>query len=195
MTDPLFDDAEGTTPITEEEAEGLRLSWVRTRGDLNDAEATNILRSMRTAPPRSLEGVLDDLWLRRLHRLMFGEVWTWAGSYRLSDRNIGIAWPEIPSAVRSLTADARTWLAHQAPSAAVARFHHRLLLVHPFPNGNGRHARAVAGHLCRAVGIEQPSWGAGAPDRSGVRRAYVRALRSADRDGDDLDQLVEFIWS
>lgn len=89
MTDPLFDTSDGDTPI-DDEADGLRLSWVRTRGDLNEAEAANILEARRAVRSPSLDDVLDDLWLRRLHERMFGDVWPWAGTYRRSGRNIGI---------------------------------------------------------------------------------------------------------
>ena len=100
MSDPLLNTSEGTTPIDEDEALGLRLTWVRTRGDLNEAEAANILMARRSIRSPALDEVLDDLWLRRLHRRMFGDVWSWAGTYRLSNRNIGIDWPEITAAVR-----------------------------------------------------------------------------------------------
>lgn len=196
MTDPLFHTSDGNTPIDEDEAEGLRLSWVRTRGDLNEAEAANILEARRIIRSPSVDDVLDDLWLRRLHQRMFGDVWTWAGTYRRSGRNIGIDWTEIPVAVRVLVEDCRTWVALDDTGVPVARFHHRLVAIHPFPNGNGRHSRAAADHLCRALGLRPPTWGArtfGA--NAELREAYLRALRSADRDPDDLSPLVDFIWS
>lgn len=106
VSDPLFDTSDGNTPIDHDEADGLRLSWVRTRGDLNDAEAANILEARRVIRSPSLEEALDDLWLRRLHERMFGDVWSWAGTYRRSNRNIGIHWMAIPADVRALrTAD------------------------------------------------------------------------------------------
>ncbi|CAN5653222.1 mobile mystery protein B [soil metagenome] len=196
MTDPLFDISDGTTPIDEDEAEGLRLSWVRTRGDLNEAEAANILEARRIIRTASVDDVLDDLWLRRLHQRMFGDVWTWAGTYRRSGRNIGIDWTEIPAAVRVLVEDCRTWIALSDTELAVARFHHRLVAIHPFPNGNGRHSRAAADHLCRALALPSPTWGAHTFEATAeLRAAYLRALRAADRDSDDLALLVDFIWS
>lgn len=196
MTDPLFDTSDGNTPIDEEEAEGLRLSWVRTRGDLNEAEAANILRARRMSRSPSLDDVLDDLWLRRLHQRMFGDVWSWAGTYRRSSRNIGIDWTEIPAAVRVLVEDCRTWISLVDIEVAVARFHHRLVAIHPFPNGNGRHSRAAADYLSRALDVPPPTWGARTFEATtDLRAAYLRALRAPDRDPDDLGPLVDFIWS
>jgi len=196
VSDPLFDTKDGNTPIDDDEAQELRLSWVRTRGDLNEAEAANILDARRSIRSPSLDEVLDDLWLRRLHERMFGDVWSWAGTYRLSDRNIGIDWTAVPAAVRALVGDCRTWVAFDDTEVPIARFHHRLVAIHPFPNGNGRHSRAAADHLCSALGLSPPTWGANTfEDTKELRAAYLPALRAADRNPDDLDPLVYFMWS
>lgn len=196
MTDPLFDVGEGNTPLDDEEADGLRLSWVRTRGDLNDAERDNILDARRSMRSPSVDEILDDLWLRQLHQRMFGGVWTWAGRYRATDRNIGIDPSLITGAVRSLTDDCRWWIEHDSAGVVVARFHHRLVAIHPFPNGNGRHARAAADYLAGVLGIGPLTWGAAtALDAPALRSEYLAALRAADRDGDDLDQLIAFMQS
>ncbi|MCP3936234.1 MAG: mobile mystery protein B [Actinomycetia bacterium] len=192
----MFANSDGNTPIDEDEARGLRLSWVRTRGDLNDAEAANILKGRRAIRSPPLNVVTDDLWLRRLHKLMFGDVWSWAGTYRLADRNIGIDWTAISAAVRGLVEDCQTWATFDNTEMSVARFHHRLVAIHPFPNGNGRHARAAADYLCGALALPPPTWGANTfDDTTELRAAYLRALRAADRDPGDLDQLVNFMWS
>ena len=196
MNDPLFDTSDGNTPIDEDEALGLKLTWVRTRGDLNEAEAANILDARRAIRSPGIDEVLDDLWLRHLHRRMFGDVWSWAGSYRLSDRNIGIDWNEVPAAVRRLVNDAHEWAGHDEKQTAVARFHHRLVAIHPFPNGNGRHSRAAADYLCNALEIAPPTWGAlSYNDTADLRAAYLAALRTADSDPNDLEPLVDFMWS
>lgn len=127
---------------------------------------------------------------------MFGDVWSWAGTYRLSDRNVGIDWTAIPAAVRALVEDCRAWVAVDDTKVPVARFHHRLVAIHPFPNGNGRHSRAAADHLCGALGLTPPTWGANTfDDTTDLRATYLRALRTADRDPDDLGPLVDFMWS
>jgi Fic-DOC domain mobile mystery protein B len=153
MSDPLFDTSDGNTPIDEDEALGLKLTWVRSQRDLNEAEAANILDARRAIRSPSLDEVLDDLWLRQLHRRMFGDVWTWAGTYRLSDRNIGSDWTEVPAALRNLVQDAQAWMGVDEQQTSVARFHHRLVAIHPFPNGNGRHSRAAADYLSNALEI------------------------------------------
>lgn len=196
MTDPLFDVGDGNTPLDDEEADGLRLSWVRTRGNLNDAERDNIIEARRSIRSATVDEVLDDLWLRRLHQRMFGSVWTWAGRYRTTERNIGISPTEIASAVRSLTEDCRWWIDHDPGEIVVARFHHRLVAIHPFPNGNGRHARAAADYLAGALGIGPLTWGAASGvDAPELRSSYLAALRTADRDGDDINGLISFMRS
>ena len=196
MSDPLFDTGDGNTPIEDDEAEWLRLSWVRTRGDLNEAEAANIAAARRAIRPPSVDDVFDDLWLRRLHQRIFGDVWSWAGTYRLSERNIGIDWTEIPPAVRALVQDCRTWVSFDRTELPVARFHHRLVAIHPFPNGNGRHARAAADYLAQALDLPAPTWGANSfHNTKDLRAAYQGALRTADRNRDDLEPLIHFMWS
>lgn len=196
MTDPLFDLADGNTAIDEDEALGLRLSWVRTRGDLNEAEAANIAKARRAIRSPSLEQVTDDLWLRRLHRLMFGDVWSWAGTYRTTNRNIGIEWSEVTAATRALGQDCRVWSATDSTEMPTARFHHRLVSIHPFANGNGRHARAAADYLCMATAVPPPSWGANTfATTAELRTVYLNALRTADREPEDLQPLIAFMWS
>ena len=196
MTDPLFDAGDGNTPLDEDEADGLKPTWVRTRADLNQAERDNIDEARSSIRSATVDEVLDDLWLRRLHQRMFGDVWTWAGRYRTTLRNIGIDPALIAGSVRSLTDDCRLWVEHDEPAVAVARFHHRLVAIHPFPNGNGRHSRAAADYLAGALGVPPPTWGsASGLDVDSLRADYLSALRAADRDGDDLDDLVSFMWS
>ena len=169
---------------------------MRSRGDLNEAEAANILDARRAIRSPTLGEILDDLWLRQLHFRMFGDVWTWAGTYRLSYRNIGIDWTEVPAAVRNLVQDAQAWMGDDEQQTSVARFHHRLVAIHPFPNGNGRHARAAADYLSNALKIALPTWGALTyNDTANLRAAYLAALRTADRATNDLEPLVGFMWS
>lgn len=158
---------DGNTPIDEDEAQGLRLSWVRTRGDLNDAEAANILEARRSIRSPSLDALLDDLWLRQLHKRMFGDVWSWAGTYRLSNRNLGVDWTAIPAAARLLVEDCQTWVAHDDTSWPVARFHHYLVAVdhspramvdtpEPQPTAGGRLSQrdCLGEHLVREPGLQ-----------------------------------------
>ncbi|MBX9757728.1 MAG: mobile mystery protein B [Beijerinckiaceae bacterium] len=185
MTD-LFQEPADATPLTPQEREGLRLTWITHRRDLNEAEQDNIVRGAawaRRRRPRRPQDLLDEPFLRALHKNMLGDVWRWAGSYRLTERNIGVdAW-RIGTDLGHLLADARYWLEHStyAPDELAIRLHHRLVAIHPFPNGNGRHARLLADLLIESLGGRAFSWGGGRlEDVSALRRAYVSALRAAD---------------
>jgi Fic-DOC domain mobile mystery protein B len=117
------------------------------------------------------------------HSNSFTEVWRWAGKFRTSERNLGIAFYEIPAALRQLLDDTKTWIEHKSyPSDEVAvRFHHRLVQIHAFPNGNGRHARLTADLLVMRLGGERFSWGsANLQDAGAVRHRYIAALQAAD---------------
>jgi Fic-DOC domain mobile mystery protein B len=188
---------EGSTPLDPDETEGLIPSWIATRGDLDRAEQENILYAL--ASPRwrriGLPDLLDDLTARALHKDMFGQVWTWAGTYRTTERNIGIDPWTISVAVRDLMDDAKLWLAGAhplAPDVVGYRFHHRLVQIHPFPNGNGRHSRAMTDLLIRSLGSTPFSWGSANVDRPTVTRgSYIAALRAADKR--EFDLLAAFV--
>jgi Fic-DOC domain mobile mystery protein B len=124
-------------------------------------------------------------------------VWSWAGTYRRRELNLGIDSWRVPAAVRDLNADAAYWFADEAAmpvDEAAARFHHRLVEIHPFPNGNGRHARALTDLILVAAGTDPFAWGGrDLGPISSVRRTYVDALRAAD--GGDYDALLRFLRS
>lgn len=127
---------------------------------------------------------------------MLGEVWRWAGRFRTSERNLGIISYEIPIAVRQLLEDTKAWVEHKSysPDEIAIRFHHRLVQIHPFTNGNGRHARLMADIIVRRLGGERFSWGsAQLRDPGDLRRRYVGALRAADNY--DIGPLMEFARS
>jgi len=186
----MFAEPEGATPLEPEDAAALIPTWIATRGDLNAAEQENIARAIiwadRSRLTASRASLLTEDAMRTLHARMFGDVWKWAGSYRHHDTNMGTHWPYISTQVRELLADVLAQTADpdnlpwDADELAV-RFHHRLVVVHPFPNGNGRHARLAADLLVRALGRPVFSWGS--KDLSAIgeaRRVYLDALRTAD---------------
>lgn len=188
-----------STPLDQDDTEGLIPSWVATRADLNNVEQRNILQGLdrrRWARPR-LEVVLDDLTVRALHRDIFGGVWRWAGAYRQRETSIGVDPRLIATSVRDLMDDARLWVTGDRPmpvNEAGCRLHHRLVLIHPFPNGNGRHGRAMTDLLLNAVGATPFTWGRVNLDGPGdTRDAYIAALRAAD--AHDLDPLLKFVRS
>jgi Fic-DOC domain mobile mystery protein B len=193
MTDPLFEQDDAATPQSPEEREGLLPSYLTLRSELNEAEQANILEAEHWAFARKRE-VLDEQFLKSLHKRMFGRVWRWAGEFRLTERNIGVAPYRIPVELRQLLDDCRYWIKHGTypPDEIAARFHHRLVWIHPFPNGNGRHARLATDLLLAWLGQPRFSWGrTSLVDAGDTRQAYVAALRAAD--DHDIRQLLEFV--
>ena len=186
---------DGHTELGEDDREGLVPSYIATRGELFEAEERNITAAMRRKAP-TVKQVLDDAYLRRLHRDMFENVWAWAGRYRMSDSNIGLPFEQIPGSMRALVLDAAVWVESQVYDSdeLAIRFHHRLVATHPFRNGNGRHGRIAADYLVVALGAERFSWGAlSGGSTEDLRNEYVTALRLAD-DG-DLSALLRFARS
>jgi len=185
MSDDLWLDEPGQTPLTAEEKLQLRPS-LTTRAQLNTVERANIhaarLWAMRPAGLRRAD-LLTDTFARELHRRMFNQVWKWAGKYRTTDRNLGWEWPRIPEGMRVLLNDAQYWVDHDTyplPEIAV-RLHHRMVVIHPWPNGNGRHARLLADILLAACGSAAFTWGADLAEPDAARARYIAALRAADQ--------------
>lgn len=193
MSDPLFDDEDdAATPLTAEEREGLIPAYITLRRELNEAEQIGIEEADRWAFGRKRD-VLDERFLKSLHKRMFGQVWRWAGQYRTTGRNIGVDAYRIGMDLHQLLDDAHYWIDHATyPADEIAvRFHHRLVAIHPFPNGNGRHARLAADLLAVQLALRRFTWGrANLIEAKETRRAYVAALRAAD--GYDINPLLAF---
>jgi Fic-DOC domain mobile mystery protein B len=186
------DAPDSQTPIDEDEAAGLRLQ-IRTREALNRAEEANIVKALLWAGRSRIvrQKLLTDPALMRIHREMFGGVWTWAGKYRLTDKNIGLPWPQITEAVHQLCGnfEYRVSLGGEGGDRLAVDFHHQLVSIHAFPNGNGRHARFCADRLVENLGGAAFAWGrVNVQVRGEARDRYLEALRAAD--GGDLDALV-----
>jgi Fic-DOC domain mobile mystery protein B len=181
MSDP-FDADDDATPLTPDERKGLIPTHVTQRRELNELEQQNILEADQWAFARKRE-VLDELFLQGLHRRMFNRVWRWAGEYRDSDRNLGVARYDIRPELRKLLDDARYWVEHKTyePDELAVRFHHRIVLIHPFPNGNGRWSRLAADLLIVSLGGQRFTWGRTNLQSAGAtRKAYIEALHAAD---------------
>lgn len=195
MNDLLLQPDDAATPLTAEEREGLIPSYITLRRELNEAEQANILEAEQWAFARK-RNVLDERFLTNLHKRMFGRVWRWAGKFRLTERNVGVDPYRIATDLRLLLDDSRYWIEHRTypPDEICARFHHRLVAIHPFPNGNGRHARLATDLLLAALGQPRFSWGRTSLVNPGeTRQAYVAALRAAD--GRDIQPLQAFVRS
>jgi len=195
MTD-LFQEPEDATPLEPGERNGLLQSWITHRKDLNEAEQENIVAGAAWARGRRrlpIDRILTDDFVRTLHKRMFGEVWEWAGTFRSTERNIGIQAYRIAVELTNLLSDVRYWVEHATfpPDEIAIRFHHRLVAIHPFPNGNGRHARLAADLLVEKLGRQPFSWGGGSlADVGELRARYVAALRFADNH--DIGPLLAF---
>lgn len=187
--------AAGATPLDPDESAGLLPGHIATREQLDEWEAENILEGQRWAEGAAKRrDILDDVFLRELHRRMFGRTWKWAGTYRSSEKNLGVAPARIAEDVRELLENTKAQIAGKvAPiDEAAARFHHRLVWIHPFPNGNGRHARLLTDLLLVANGAEPFTWGRSDLEHAGeARERYLAALRAAD--ARDFAPLLAFV--
>lgn len=191
----LFEEPENATPLTPQETRDLIPAHIAYRSELNEAEQENIVRGQDWALGRRRD-LLTEKFVKDLHRRMFGDVWRWAGKLRTTEKNLGIAPHEIPVALRQLLDDARVWVEHKSypPDEIPVRFHHRLVHIHPFANGNGRHSRLMADLLVMSFGRERFSWGSANLQNAGeVRRRYVAALQAADNH--DIGPLLTFARS
>ncbi|MGE3708408.1 MAG: mobile mystery protein B [Hyphomicrobiaceae bacterium] len=192
MADDLFEQPDDATPLRPEEAAALRVPVVDRR-QLNEIEAANVA-SGRAWALRSRKDCLTADYLCELHKRMFGDVWRWAGNYRTFDVNIGnTPFVQVPVEVRQVLDDARYWMDNgtYAPAELAVRLHHRLVLVHPFVNGNGRCTRLLADVVVKRLKAAPLSWGSVSLAETGeARAAYVAAL--GDADNHDLDPLVRF---
>jgi Fic-DOC domain mobile mystery protein B len=185
---------DASTPLSPEEIADL-IPSLATKQELNEWERENILQarawanSDRTEPIR----MSSDEYIRKLHAKMFDQTWKWAGDYRLTEKNLGVPVHEIRERLAALFGDIRYWMENStySPDEIAVRFHHRLVFIHAFPNGNGRHARLVADLLVIKLARPGFTWGAVNLITPGETRArYLDALRAADRG--DIRPLLEF---
>jgi Fic-DOC domain mobile mystery protein B len=175
---------DGATPLSPEEMDGLIPDHLTTRAQLNEWEHVNIQQAEAWAFATRRRDVLSIGFLLMLHRKMFDETWSWAGQIRRTDKNIGVPKEQVREELRKLCDDVSYWLELDTYGVReiAARFHHRLVSVHPFANGNGRHARLAADILLVTQGERRFSWSGRLLDTAGeARRRYIDALRRADR--------------
>lgn len=190
------DEPYGATPLDPDERDGLRFRHVTTRGQLDELEQANVESGLIWLYRQRRADVLTESFTRELHRRLFGDVWRWGGTFRFREKNIGVDPLQIPTRLRDLLDDACFWADHGtfAPLEAGARFHHRMVQIHPFPNGNGRHARIMADvFLEKRLGQPRIDWAAGHDLQSMNERRvdYIAALRAADKG--DYGPLLAFV--
>lgn len=192
-----FDYPVGATPIDPDETQGLLLPHISTRVELDRWEQENISEAEDTVFSRRQKDVLTEKYVRSLHKKMFGNVWRWAGTFRRSQKNIGVEWVKIPVALHQLFDEVNSWIEFESypPDEIAARFHHRLVAIHAFPNGNGRHARLMADIVqVYLLGQERLTWGQeNLTNANNCRQRYIEALRAADHH--DYSLLLDFVRS
>lgn len=189
-------DSIGATPLDPDEAAGLIPLHVTTREQLNEWEQVNVLQGERWAFARNRRNILSITFMQTLHKRMFGDTWRWAGKRRNTEKNIGIAREHIEVELKKLLEDVKTQLEYKSwpIDEIAARFHHRLVYIHPFPNGNGRFARTMTDLLLVQNGAERFTWGAGDLIANGeAKQHYLSALRAAD--AKDYGHLFAFVRS
>ncbi len=193
--------SDGNTPIRQEDAEQL-LPRISTMGELNEYEAVNILEARLwafTSKTMTSTNPLEEPYIRTLHRKMFDQVWKWAGTYRKHEVSIGCDPTEIVQRIPQLLANTKHSLDHKTFLAdeCLIRFHHQLVKIHPFANGNGRHARMITDVIAVKHGQAEFTWGSGENlvAKGGARAAYLAALRALDASENDVKPLLEFARS
>ena len=191
----LFDEPDHATPLTPEEKRELIPAHIAYRGELNEAEQENIIRGQEWAFARGRD-LLSEKFIKDLHKRMLGDVWRWAGQYRTGEKNLGIPAYAIPVGIRELLDDTKAQIDSNAyPRDEIAvRFSHRLVQIHPFPNGNGRLSRLMADLIIMSLGGARFSWGSTNLQEAGtVRQRYIEAVKAADNH--DIAPLLAFARS
>jgi Fic-DOC domain mobile mystery protein B len=174
----------GATPLDLNEIEGLRHPNIKSQAELNDLEAANIIEGIQWLRRLRRPDVFSDHFATMLHKRLFGGVWTWAGTFRKTGKNVGIMPVQIQIELAQLLDDAKYWHAHQSfhPVELAVRVHHKLTYIHPFPNGNGRHARIFAETMLKVTSPTfHLTWGDEETLREGLhRQTYIKSLKFAD---------------
>lgn len=190
---------EGQTPLSEDEQEGLKISSITTREELDEFEQLNIEKAIQWTFGKKLktEQLFSEKFIKDLHKRMYGDVWKWAGTFRTSEKNIGIKSYLIGVELKQLLDDAIYWTQNKTYNSQeiAIRFKHRLVSIHCFANGNGRHSRLMADLIMEKIYNEKFfSWGStNLVKATEVRAAYIKAVKKADQQ--DLLPLIAFAKS
>lgn len=195
-----FPELEGATALTAEDKLALIPDYLSTRDDLNAVEQANIAKAALWVRGIKLDDMLNASFIFDLHKRMFGDVWKWAGKQRRSNTNIGVTKEHILQELGQLLKQTHDWYGSFTFSneEIAVRFHHRLVQIHVFSDGNGRHARLMTDQLLRTFSLPEFSWGAkDCPShervRGEIRSKYREALRAADKG--DYSLLLAFVRS
>lgn len=177
---------DGQTPLNEEEKEGLLIASIATRGELDEFEQQNIEEALLWILSKKFkaEFVFTEEFIREVHKRMYANVWKWAGEFRKTNKNIGVDKFQITTALKYLLDDAKYWHENNIyePEEIAIRFKHRIVSIHCFPNGNGRHSRLMADIIIEKIYNQTVfSWGAkNLSNDNNNRSAYLKAVKRAD---------------
>ena len=188
----------GQTPLDPEQIRGLKIKTIATQEQLNEFEQANINEALIWLnSKRKIKSVLATDFIIQVHQRMFGLVWNWAGQFRRNETNLGVDWSKISVELKQLVDDANFWVTYKTylPEEIAIRFKHRLVSIHCFPNGNGRHSRLMADLIIQHIfGFAKFSWGRSSlVEPSAQRDTYLKALKLADKG--DYSELMEFARS
>lgn len=190
---------DGQTPLSEDDKNGLLIDTITTQGELDEFEQKNVIKGIEWTYGKniSIEKLLSEEYLVQLHKKMYGEVWKWAGNLRRTETNIGVQPHMIGIELRQLLDDVKYWTENKVyrPIEIALRFKHRLVSIHCFPNGNGRHSRLMADLIMEKLYNESFfNWGgSGLVKADELRNRYISALREADNG--NLEDLIGFAQS
>jgi Fic-DOC domain mobile mystery protein B len=197
MTDEITDQPEGATPL--DDISGLLRRDITTRGQLDEAETLNILGAVDWIERGRLRDVFTVDFYERLHSRMYDDVWEWAGDLRSvtgARPNIGVP-PEMVPIELGRVAMEFNWEWQNSDQTNllpfIAKYHHALVWVHPFNNGNGRWSRLACDVVMKRL-AKKPliTWATDTLNvDSGERSQYINALKMAD--DFDLAPLVEYL--
>ena len=185
----------GQTQLDEDEKDGLLVKTISTRAELDEFEQSNIEKAMLWVYSKRFtkQVVLSEGFVMQLHEKMYGQVWRWAGTFRKTNKNIGVDKHSIAVDLKQLLDDCNFWIENKTytDDEIAIRFKHRLVSIHCFPNGNGRHSRLMADVIIEKL-LKQKvfSWGMHMSKEENVRQKYLDALRAADKH--DLISLIQF---
>ncbi len=187
---------DGQTPLDEDEKEGLKIKSITTQSELDELEQLNIEKAVEWTIHTNFkaEKILSETFIKNLHKKMYGDVWKWAGTFRKSNKNIGIKWTQISIELKNLLDNTKYWIENEtySPEEITIRFKHQIVSIHCFPNGNGRHSRLMADIIIEFIFKKEIfSWQKSNMVKADeTRKKYIRALKKAD-DG-DINALIKF---
>lgn len=190
---------DGQTPLDAEEQEGLKIPSITTREELDEFEQLNIEKAIQWTFGKKLkaEQLFSEKFIKDLHKRMYGEVWKWAGDFRTSEKNIGSKSYMVAVELKQLLDDALFWVANETYDAEeiAIRFKHRLVSIHCFANGNGRHSRLMADLIMEKLYKKNFfTWGSTNLVKANETRSnYIKAVKKADQQ--DILPLIAFAKS